>query len=138
MASMPRRARSRSTPAPVDPPPMTTTPVLVSGIQKKEERTAPALSSHPSGPSTTLRPRRPLLWRVPSRPSRASAARLSSTRAAPPSVHLEGGQLDPRVRFHRVRNFLGLIADRLEGRPHNVGPGDIAGQPDDGATRVHV
>src|SRR2546423_3360220 len=40
MASMPRMDRSRSTPAPVDPPPMTTTPVVVSGIQQKGERTA--------------------------------------------------------------------------------------------------
>src|SRR2546427_3664442 len=36
---MPRMDRSRSTPAPVDPPPMTTTPVVVSGIQQKGERT---------------------------------------------------------------------------------------------------
>src|SRR6202022_4244242 len=48
MASMPRRVRSRSTPAPVDPPPMTTTPVLVSGMQEKGERTDAALSPHPS------------------------------------------------------------------------------------------
>src|SRR3989442_12808884 len=47
-ASMPRNVRSRSTPAPVEPPPMTTTPVLVSGIQQKGERTNAALSPHPS------------------------------------------------------------------------------------------
>src|SRR5438132_6100178 len=49
-ASIPRSARSRSTPAPVDPPPITTTPVLVSGIQQKGERTNAALSPHPSAP----------------------------------------------------------------------------------------
>src|SRR5881398_1755960 len=69
MASTPRSARSRSTPAPVDPPPMTTTPVLVSGIQEKGERTNAALSPHPSALSTTSRQRRRLRGSVPPRPS---------------------------------------------------------------------
>src|SRR2546429_8123173 len=77
-ASMPRSDRSRSAPAPVDPPPMTTTPVVVSGIQQKGERTAAALSPHPTGLFRPSCPLRPVPWPAPSRPNAASVAPPSS------------------------------------------------------------
>src|SRR3989440_12584421 len=56
MASMPRRLRSRSPPAPADPPPMTTTPVELSGIYNSEGgRTDVVLPPHPTGPFLPVR-----------------------------------------------------------------------------------
>src|ERR1700737_3483749 len=49
MASMPRMVRSRSTPAPVDPPPMTTTPVELSGIHTLRGKDRVVLPPHPTG-----------------------------------------------------------------------------------------
>ena len=56
---------------------------------------------------------------------------------APPSTRSSAGGR-PASRGHRLEHVPRLVRDRLERRPRDVGAGRSAGQPHQGASRVHV
>ena len=56
---------------------------------------------------------------------------------APPSTRSSAGRR-PASAAHRLEHVTRLVRDRLECRPRQVGAGRPAGQPDQGAPRVHV